>query len=160
MPAYMEWARKQHPVELLAEWGAPALLACAAGWAASTAGLPLAAKVAGSVMALAVGLIAMRMAGRSPFPAESGFEPVEFEISYGTDELLLDDPLIEVDSDSRVVKLFERNEPTPGELVLRISDYLSEQGKVAARVDPSNDQQVDASAALHAALANIRATLR
>jgi hypothetical protein len=58
------------------------------------------------------------------------------------------------------VRLFERNDPTPGELVLRISDYLSEQGKTPSSIDPQVEQQVDASAALHAALANIRATLR
>jgi hypothetical protein len=156
----MEWARKPHQVEMLADWGAPIVLACAAAWAASLAGLPLAAKAASGVMALASGMIAMRLAGRSPLAAEAGFEPVEFEASYGMDELLLDDPLVEVAADSRVVKLFERNDPTPGELVLRISDYLSEQGKAPSPVDTQPERQVDASAALHAALANIRATLR
>jgi hypothetical protein len=156
----MEWARKPHQVEMLADWGAPIVLACAVAWAASLAGLPLAAKAASGVMALASGMIAMRLAGRSPLAAEAGFEPVEFEASYGMDELLLDDPLVEVAADSRVVKLFERNDPTPGELVLRISDYLSEQGKAPSPVDTQPERQVDASAALHAALANIRATLR
>ena len=156
----MEWTGKPHPVEVLADWGAPIVLACATAWAASLAGLPLAAKATSGVMALASGMIAMRLAGRLPLPAEAGFEPVEFEAPNDKDELLLDDPLVEVAADSRVVRLFERNDPTPGELVLRISDYLSEQGKTPSPIDPQVKQQVDASAALHAALANIRATLR
>jgi len=156
----MEWTGKPHPAEVLADWGAPIVLACAAAWAASLAGLPLAAKAASGVMALASGMIAMRLAGRLPLAAEAGFEPVEFEAPNDKDELLLDDPLVEVAADSRVVRLFERNDPTPGELVLRISDYLSEQGKAPSSIDPQVEQQVDASAALHAALANIRATLR
>jgi len=156
----MEWTGKPHPVEVLADWGAPIVLACATAWAASLAGLPLAAKATSGVMALASGMIAMRLAGRSPLAAEAGFEPVEFEVPNDKDELLLDDPLVEVAADSRVVRLFERNDPTPGELVLRISDYLSEQGKTPSSIDPQVEQQVDASAALHAALANIRATLR
>jgi len=74
--------------------------------------------------------------------------------------LLLDDPLANPASDSRVVTLFAPNDPTPGELVLRISDYLSDQGKEGSEAAEPVPQQVDASAALHEALANIRATLR
>lgn len=156
----MSWVGKPHPLETLAEWGAPVVLACAAGWAASLAGLPLAAKAASAVMALAAGMIAMRLAGNGLLTGEAGFEPVEFEPSDDEDVLLLDDPLVEVAADSRVVRLFARSDPTPGELVLRISDYLSEQGKKPVPVDPPIEQQLDASAALHSALANIRATLR
>jgi len=156
----MKWAGKPHPVETLADWGAPIVLAGAAAWAASLAGLPLAAKAASSVMALLAGIVAMRIAGRPQLVGEPSFEPVEFEPQGGERELLLDDPLVEVAPDSRVVRLFARNEPTPGELVLRISDFLSEQGKAPMPVAPPVEQQVDASAALHAALANIRATLR
>ena len=157
----MAWAGKTHPLEMLAEWLAPMLLALAAAWAASAAGLPLAAKAAGGVMALSVGIIAMRMAGPGPLVDEADFEPVQFEFDGDDDELLLDDPLVEAAPDSRVVKLFPRGEATPGELVLRISDYLSEQGRPPMPAAPSAEQQpVDASAALHEALANIRATLR
>jgi len=156
----MKWAGKPHPVETLADWGAPIVLAGAAAWAASLAGLPLAAKAASSVMALLAGIVAMRIAGRPQLVGEPSFEPVEFEPQGGEGELLLDDPLVEVAPDSRVVRLFARNEPTPGELVLRISDFLSEQGKAPMPVAPPVEQQVDASTALHAALANIRATLR
>ena len=78
-----------------------------------------------------------------------------------SDELLLDDPLEEPDPDSRVVRLFDRQDPTPGELVLRISDYLSDQDREPAPVRQAVEQQpADASDALHAALANIRANLR
>ena len=156
----MKWAGKPHPAETLADWGAPIVLACAAAWAASLAALPLAAKAASSIMALSAGIVAMRVAGRTQLAGDASFEPVDFEPQYGEGELLLDDPLVEVAPDSRVVRLFARNDPTPGELVLRISDYLSEQGKGPVAVDPPFEQQVDASAALHAALANIRATLR
>jgi len=86
---------------------------------------------------------------------------VEFENCAANVELLLDDPLIEIETESRVVQLFRVQDPTPGELVLRISDYLND-----GRRDPPliaaepNHYPVDASAALHAALANIRASLR
>lgn len=156
----MSWVGKTHPLEALAVWGAPIVLACAAGWAASVAGLPLAAKAASAVMALAVGTIAMRLAGNAPLTGEAAFEPIEFDSFDDEDVLLLDDPLVEVAADSRVVRLFSHKEPTPGELVLRISDYLSEQGKASAPPDPPIEQQMDASEALHSALANIRATLR
>ena len=138
------------------------ILAIAAAWAASAAGLPLSAKVAGGVLALLAGVTAMRMAGGASTAFATNFEPVEFDSVEGEDEdvLLLEDRLDEPAQDSRVVQLFARPEPTPGELVLRISDYLSEQGKPVAIEPPAAGQQVDASAALHAALANIRANLR
>lgn len=154
----MEWAGKSHPLEMAAEWGAPALLASAAAWAASVAGLPLAAKSGAGLIALSAGLIAMRMAGKTPLDRDAGFEPVEFEPAED-DVLLLEDRLVDPATDSRVVQLFARPDPTPGELVLRISDFLSEQGKPAVGALPV-EQQVDASAAFHTALANIRANLR
>ena len=154
----MDWAGKAHPVETLAEWAAPLVLAAAAAWAVSVAGLPLAANGAVGVMALAAGVVAMRMAGSSAFSGEVGFEPVELEVEE--DVLLLEDRLVEPEPESRVVRLFARPEPTPGELVLRISDYLSEQGRVAVADPLPEHPPVDASAALYNALANIRATLR
>jgi hypothetical protein len=155
----MEWAGKSHPLELVAEWGAPIVLALAVAWAASVAGLPLAAKAAGGVMAFSAGIFAMRLAGKAPLVGDARFEPVGFAPAEDDDVLLLEDPLVDPAADSRVVQLFSRPDPTPGELVLRISDYLSEQGKPAADAPPA-EQQVDASAALHSALANIRANLR
>ena len=155
----MQWAGRSHPLEMVAEWGAPLALAAAAAWAASAAGLPLAATAAGGVMALSAGIVAMRMAGKAPLFLDPGFEPARFEPDEDDEVLLLEDRLVEPEADSRVVRLFARPDPTPGELVLRISDYLSEQGKTAAQASPV-EQQVDASVALHAALANIRANLR
>ena len=156
----MNWASK-HPVEVIAEWGAPALLAVATGWAASAAGLPLAAVAAAGTMALAIGVVMMRLAGGAPIVAEVGFELVPFEDIMADDELLLDDPLVEIAPDSRVVRLFAKAEPTPGELVLRIEDYLSDGRRSPAPMEATVEQRpVDTSAALHAALANIRASLR
>ncbi len=157
----MEWKSKQHPAETLAAWGAPVLLAGAGGWASwtlSRSPLEIAAAVAA---ALALGVAVMRLLGGTGSSLTLfGFEPAAFvEIEVG--ELLLDDPLVEVAPDSRVVRLFAQPEPTPGELVLRIADYLND-----GRRDPAPETQmaehrpVDASAALHAALANIRASLR
>ena len=156
----MDWAGKSHPVEALAEWGAPAVLAAAAAWATSTAGLPLAAKAGGAILALSIGVVAMRMAGSAPLVRDPGFEAVEFLPDEDSGVLLLEDRLVDPAADSRVVRLFALPEPTPGELVLRISDYLSEQGRPAGAEFKPVEQQVDASAALHAALANIRANLR
>ena len=155
----MNWAGKPHPVEAVADWAAPLILAFAAAWSATLAGLPLLAKMGSGLIGLTAGFVAMRMAGIAPRARGTGFEAVELEFSRGDDVLLLEDRLIEPAADSRVVRLFAQAEPTPGELVLRISDYLCEQGRPAAELS-AVDQQVDASAALHAALANIRANLR
>ncbi|WP_294122766.1 hypothetical protein [Sphingomonas sp.] len=166
----MNWTGRTHPVETLAEWGAPLVLALATAWAATIAGLPFPAKTACGVVALLVGVVAMRVAGKAPLACQVGFEPATFGVDAGADELLLDQPVDELllddpleapDPASRVVRLFDRQDPTPGELVLRISDYLSDQGKVPAPMPPAFEQQrADASDALHAALANIRANLR
>jgi hypothetical protein len=155
----MVWAKK-HPVEVVAEWVAPALLAAAAGWAAWMAVLPLAAVAAFGAMAFAVAFVAMRLAGGTVNSVEAAFEPVPIE-DAAVDELWLDDPLVEISVDSRVVQLFAQPEPTPGELVLRIEDYLND-GRRAPQPDTAvvDRRPVDASAALHAALANIRASLR
>jgi hypothetical protein len=157
----MDWAGKPHPAEILVEWGAPMVPAIAAGWAASAAGLPLAAVVAAGMIALTIGVVAMRLAGGTPLADELGFEPVAFEDAVANGELLLDDPLIENAPDSRVVRLFADPDPTPGELVSRISDYLNDgrRGPPAMGEVPGH-RPVDASEALHTALANIRASLR
>lgn len=155
----MNWASK-HPIEIVADCGAPLLLAIAAGWAATAAGLPLAVVASAASLALAIGVAAMRLSGTGPNAAGAPFEPVPFEAAVQADELLLDDPLIEIEADSRVVELFARQEPTPGELVLRIEDYLSDGRRSSAHEVVVEQRPVDASAALHAALANIRATLR
>ena len=167
----MNRAQKQHLVERLAEWGAPAAFAAAAGWAGFRVGLPSAATALSAFAAFSLGLLAMRWADRDQLAAIAPFEAASLDYypAAELDELLLeekdqvlelDDPLVEPAPDSRVVRLFERNEPTPGELVERISDFLGD-GRRAAPVERKMEEQVvDASAALHAALANIRASLR
>lgn len=157
----MEWAGKSHPLEIAAEWGAPIVLGAASGWAAMLARLPLAAIAAAGMVGLAVGVITIRLAGKQPLAVEAGFEPVEFKPAPVDEALLLDDPLVEVASDSRVVQLFARQDPTPGDLVLRISDYLNNGDRVSVvSIAPGEQPPVDASAALYAALANVRASLR
>jgi len=156
----MSWAKK-HPVEVIAEWGAPALLAAAAGWAASAAGLPLAAVAAAGTIALAMGVVTVRLAGGAPIAARADFEPVPFDECVTDDELLLDDPLVEIAPDSRVVQLFAGEDPTPGDLVSRISDFLNDGRRTSSPLEGAPEHRLpDASAALHAALANIRASLR
>ena len=155
----MSWATK-HPFEVVAELGAPAVLAIAAGWAVSAFGLPMAAIAAVGVIVLALAVMVMRLAAGAPIAAQADFEPVRFEdATEGLGELLLDDPLIGIEPDARVVQLFDRPEPTPGEMVARIEDYLGD-GRRAAAPEETEQHSVDASAALHAALANIRASLR
>ena len=92
---------------------------------------------------------------------EARFEPVSFEECFEEDVLLLDDPLGGIEPDARVVRLFARDEATPGELVTRIADYLGDERRILAQAAGEGQQTPpDASAALHAALANIRASLR
>ena len=90
------------------------------------------------------------------------FEPAAFD-DLGEDELLLDDPIPALSTDSRIIRLFEREQPEPlpepGELVLRIADYL-ETGRGARPPAEPEPALPDASAALHAALADIRRSLR
>ncbi len=154
---------KQHPAETLVEWGAPALLAGAAAWAAWTVGHSPVVMSAVAAVAMCVGLAAMRVFGGATSPLLSSFDPVVFDIcgdESAADELLLDDPL-EITPDSRVVRLFARQEATPGELLLRIEDYLNDGQRAPAPVAAAGDNRpADATASLHEALANIRASLR
>ena len=167
----MSWAGKQHPIEMLLEWVAPLPLALAAAWAGKALGFSLGAAAAAAVAAFALGFLAIKRIGSANSPSSYGFEPTVFESAGDTDELLLgpqdevlvlDDPLVEVPEDSRVVRLFARQEPTPGELVERIADFLGEDRRTVADVPVrvENAPPADASAALHTALANIRASLR
>lgn len=168
----MKTAQKQHAVEAAVEWAAPILLAAALGWAGFRLGAPLAGALAAAVVAFAGGYGIMRKtdhlaaATLAPFEAAS-IEPVEPVVDEllleAKDEILiLDDPLVLPTAESRVVRLFERQEPTPGELVDRITDFLGGTRQPApVPMRPVEDQySVDASAALHAALANIKASLR
>lgn len=165
----MSWSGKQHPVETAVEWLAPIPLALAIGWAGLRLGFATVVALALGVVALVAGCAVVRMGGRgrtAPLPA---FEPTEFE-SVEPDELLLEekdavlelsDRLVEVQPDSRVVRLFERADPTPGELVDRIVDFLGTGHRPLRSNEPADaGGPPDATAALHDALANIRASLR
>jgi len=117
--------------------GALAVAAMAAGVAAAAAGFAL--------------LVAVDEPG---FP-RLRFDPIEFPC----DVLLLDQPIAWVDAESRVTRLFISE---PGEPVARIGHFAN-----AGRAFPRNgvpqvggDARPDASAELHAALAEIRQSLR
>ena len=168
--ADMSWAGKQHPVEIAVQWLAPIPLALAMGWSGTQLGLSSAEAIALGAAVLSIGFAAVRFGGGSPAVALPSFEPAGFA-SVEPDQLVLDemdavlelnDRLEEPEPDSRVVHLFAREEPTPGELVDRIAYFLGEGGRAAVPEKPSGDtgRLPDASAALHDALANIRATLR
>lgn len=159
----MSWAGKQHPVEAAVEWLAPIPLALAVGWAGWRLGLPSVASMLTGLVALTVGFAAFRLVG-CPSGSFNDFQPAEFA-PVEPDELVLEeqhavleltDPLEEPSPDSRVVRLFEKQDPTPGELVDRIVDFLAE----GRRQLPPDRPAPDASVALHDALANIRASLR
>lgn len=166
----MNWASKQHPVETIVEWIAPIPLAIAAAWACWRLGLNMIEAAAAGVAALTAGFAVLRFAGRRGEGSPFEFEPAAIEaIAPDLDELLLDekdelleleDELVEVAEDSRVVKLFTREEPTPGELVERIADFLGDGRRPAPAIPVEVAKPADASAALQAALANIRASLR
>ncbi len=123
----MTMKARQHPAETLADLIAQASLAAAAGWAAwKLAGS--AAAIGAAVGALAIGMFAMKRFGElAEELAGVGFEPVAFDdCTDEGDVLLLDDVLSELEDGSRVVRLFAKEQPTPGELVNRIAGYLGD----------------------------------
>ena len=163
----MSWAAKQHPIELIAEWIAPIPLALAIAWAGWRLGFSTVEGAAVGIAALTAGFAAMRFIGPKGEGAPFEFAPAEIEpeldelLLEAKDELLeLDDPLVDVAPDARVVRLFARPEPTPGELLDRIADFLGDGRRPAPELIPEAAKPADASAALQAALANIRASLR
>lgn len=85
-------------------------------------------------------------------------EPAAFSNSGENGELLLDDPLV-VDPASRVVQLFARQQlPTAGQLKERIDRHLA--AGVVQSVREDEEPPADASAALYAALTDLRRSLR
>lgn len=159
----------QHPVEMAVEWLAPIPLALAVGWASERLGLSLPVAIASGFAVLVAGFFVLKLSGGDPAARVHRFQPAPIE-SVEPDELMLDerdavlelhDRLHEPAPDSRVVRLFVRQEPTPGELVDRIVDFLAEGRVTETRQRPAEARPIpDASAALHEALANIRASLR
>ena len=129
---------------------------------------------AGALVALAALAAGARVDRRHGSVA--AFAPVEPLVVDGgeltpedDDALLLDDPLPVPQPESRVVRLFavpdvDAAAPTagPGEMIARIEHFLG-QGRGApgdAPVARDNTASDEASAALHAALADIRRSLR
>lgn len=147
---------------LAVDWVGPVCLAGAAAFSAQRFGVaPSLALIAG-IVALAVGAGLMKLAEPTPQTPGARFEPLDLAaIAAMENELLLDDPLPEPGSQSRVVKLFVKPQPTPGQLAGRIAHFLADQPPPAltAAASPEGDR-TDASEALHAALASIRASLR
>ena len=161
----MNRAQKLHVVESLAEWGAPALLAVSFAWAGLRLGMPVPANAGVALAAFGTGFLVMRRTDADRLANIARFETatIEPDILELTDEvLILDDPLVEPAPDSRVVRLFASSEPTPGELVGRIADFLGDNRRPVPETGRAEAENcpVDASDALHAALANIRASLR
>lgn len=172
-------------IEILAETMAVLSLGGACAFAVAQAGPLVAALAAGSVVAGAAALILRR----SESVAEAGsapLTPIDFvlvekeesvlllddPVTAADDELLLDEPLPTVSDDSRVVRLFgaeaaPRAQPAmiaPGEMVTRIEHWLGGAGSGGGAAEPAppagNVASEDARAALHAALADIRRSLR
>lgn len=160
----MNWDTRRNPIEPIVEWAAPAALATAVGWAAWIL-IGSVAIASGSLLAVfALGVILLRWVAADAGIRLAAFEPQTLDDAPG-EELLLDDPLVALEESSRVVRLFDKQPNTPGEMIARISDFLGERPmspRVVAAAEGVNrlHHPSDASQALHEALANIRASLR
>ena len=159
----MTWDTQVRSGEALVEWGASALLAAAIGWASATLGNSTLIGIGTFAVLLPMGVVAMKRVGRE---VETKLDLSEFVVepleAAAEDELLLDDPLAEIAPDSRVATMFVVDQETPGAMVARIADYLGDRVP-RSRSSPDageGEGRADAGAALHVALANIRASLR
>ena len=178
----MDWNPKRPAIEIAAEWIAAACVGGASAFAcavlAPDGGGMVAAPLAGAIGA-AGALFAMGRVDPGRQPPPERFVPVDFgddeltlDAQVETDDaLLLDDPLPALDEDSRVVRLFavpaSASEatplPAPGEMAARIENFLGGTRAGPAAAEPARHAApgaADASAALHAALADIRRSLR
>ena len=164
-------------LETAAGTGAAASLAAAVGFAAYQImltfwALPVSAAAAGASALLAFpvacGLLRVLEGQPKPF-SQPDFDLPAIEVTVveelvltdadklqppQTDDALeLDDVLVEIGQDSRVVQLFDPSAmPTPGQLQARIDHHL--------RGGTSHSPPPDASDALFAALADLRRSLR
>lgn len=142
------------------------------------------AGVAGALVALAGGLLVRRVDGRIGLRGRAetpeslndlllGEDVLTLDRRVADDVLLLDDPLPAVDEDSRVVRLFAAPPGNgdvplalagPGDMIARIEDFLGHPRGSVAKAEPARAVDTvtadDASAALHAALADIRRSLK
>jgi hypothetical protein len=179
----MNWKPSRPAIEIAAELFAAGSVGGAIGFAVWSL-LPVATPIAAPAAALLAALGAWGMMARVGVggPLQHGFVPVDFRAEdevllldepIEADEcLLLEDPLPALAADSRVVRLFavpatpgdSVSLPAPGEMAARIQDFLGVGRGGAAETDlvPERPAAIapDASAALHAALADIRRSLR
>lgn len=186
----MDDVRHRARFDWLVEVTGAAAAGLAAGFAAlklapSFGFAPVAGMTASGLAVFSLGLLGMRMVkpdAREHAFAEFSFEPIGtvemmdaageepllLDVIYeqsavsrdiaGSDELLLDDPLV-VDPASRVVQLFAGQQlPTAGQLQDRIERHLAAGARHSVR---NGEEPVpDASAALYAALTDLRRSLR
>ena len=181
----MDWNPHRPAIEIAADWIAATCVGSAAAfasWMLAPVGTGLIAAPVAGAMAAAGALFAMGRVDRRGRPSREQFVPVDFDDSEAMmldatvdedDALLLDDPLPALDEDSRVVQLFAvpaiaggaARLPEPGEMAARIENFLggtraNMQAEPASHGAPATPVVTDASAALHAALADIRRSLR
>jgi hypothetical protein len=183
----MDLKARRPGIEIAAEWIAASCLGAAAGFAVlrlMPLG-PIGAVGVGVVVAVAAMLV-LGQVDRDRGALTTLFEPAAYpnealaedgeeealllDEPVEADELLLDTPLAPAEG-SRVVRLFgdapqpplEATIPAPGEMLARIEDFLGVARGSAAAAEPApnaNFASAEASAALHAALADIRRSLR
>lgn len=159
------WAKE---IEAIADCGAAVILGVATFYASARAGVgpAIAAAVAAAGVSGAYLMLRNIMVPESAF-ALASFEPVEAvfddcdellltdsdRIDAEGEELILDDILAKLREGSRVVRLFDPAAmPSPGEFSDRID--------LQANRNQSFSQPPDASDALHAALSELRRSLR
>ena len=177
----MDWKAERPAIEIAAEWIAAASVGGATGFAAwrlAPLGSGILAAAAAGVLGAIGALVVMNRVDRAGRPVGERFVPVDF--TDEADVLMLDDPigrdeplrleypLPAISEDSRVVRLFAVPPmageaaplPAPGEMAARIENFLGGTRTDTAAADPTLPAATDASAALHAALADIRRSLR
>ena len=159
----MDFDAPPPPIERAVDLLAALCLGGASGFALSMLvpleGFALAATASVGGVALAVaGWLGLAGVVTRHIPIGEPFEPAAFSpTEEASDELLLDDPVVTFAAESRVVQLFRPEPlPEPGELAARIGVFLD--GRQAPAL--AEPVQPDASVALHAALADIRRSLR
>lgn len=137
----------------LFDLGGASALAGAAGFGFYKLGppdyLPFGAAIAASLAFLAAYGVLRRVGDEPSAMPLSKFAAAEIELEPEPDVLLLDDMLVSMPTDSRVVRLFAPDQmPTAGQLKAQIDRHIG----------AAPDQ--DAADALHQALAEIRKSLR
>ena len=128
------------------DWGLALLIAAVTGWCALRLGIPLLA-AASALIGFAVGLSAMKWAGRRP----RQFALPAFELPEWPE---LTEPTSTETLPEGVVRLPVRRLPTAGELDRRVRAHLDRQPLRSAEVV---ELRSDASAALRQALAGLKA---